>query len=61
MKKILAGLLPLAAMGLTNNEDFDFIGSGRVKVRKSQLSTKEWTKRKKRISNEKRARAKNRS
>lgn len=60
MKNILAGLLPLAAMGLTNtSEDFEFVG-GKVGARKSQLSNKAWLARKKRISNEKHARAINR-
>ena len=61
MKNILAGLLPLAAMGLTNTrEDFEFVGGGKVGTRKTQLSNKEWLARKKRISNEKHARAINR-
>ena len=60
MKNILAGLLPLAAMGLTNTrEDFEFVG-GKVGTRKTQLSNKECLARKKRISNEKHARAINR-
>ena len=60
MKNILAGLLPLAAMGLTSyHEDFEFVG-GKVGTRKSQLSNKAWLARKKRISNEKHARAINR-
>jgi len=62
MSKTLAALLPLAAMGLTNGTDHvDYKPLVKVGTRKSQLSNKEWQKRKKRISNEKHARAINRN
>ncbi len=60
MKNILAGLLPLAAMGdALMSFDVDGLGS-KPRYKKSMLTNKQWTKRKKRIANEKRARAINR-
>lgn len=64
MKKsnLLAALLPLAAMGESMMFDGYSEGAyyGRSRYRKSNMSNKAWNKRKKRIANEKRARAINR-
>jgi len=63
IKNVLAALLPLAVMGdsMMLNDFGSGVTSGRVGSRKTQLSNKAWNKRKKRIANEKHARAKNRN